>query len=267
MTKAVMTIHGFLTVTQDFGRLYDYLDMYDEVKAVELPGHNGDKPDFSVFTPEATFAAVLDVYDELKSRHDAVDVVGFSMGGALATWLSSVRDVNRIALVSPANKYINEALPFSVGKFIGQLGLKTFRETEGKLKDKIEATNNAFAPYKENTRTSAKIAKERTLRYMNPRTYGTFAKIIKSVNATVETTSPHQTPALILWGKLDELVPYRSVKYLTKHFPDAQVKIYPDVGHAMLYTNLDDVIIHDIIDFLTDGEVNVAVPKLISRHF
>ena len=261
MSKAVMTIHGFLTVTEDFGRLYDYLDFYDEVKAVEIPGHNGDKPDFSLFTPEATFAAVLAAYDELKSRHDSVDVVGFSMGGALTTWIASVRSVNRAVLVSPANKYLNAALPFSAGKFVNELGKKVFRETDGKLKDKFDATNKAFAPYLENLQAAGKVARERTLRYMNARTYTAFSKIVKSSNVVLETVSPNPTPALILWGKLDELVPYNSVKYLTKHFENAQVKIYPDVGHAMLYTNLDDVIIHDIIEFMTEGEVDVSVPK------
>ena len=256
-----MTIHGFLTVTQDFGRLYDHLDMYDEVKAVEIPGHNGEKPDFSLFTADATFKTVLDVYDELRERHDSVDVVGFSMGGALATWLCSVRDVNKVVLVSPANKYLNASLPIAFGKFVGELGRKAFRETEGKLKDRLDATDKAFEPYRENIQIASKVAKERTLRYMKLSTYSVFSKIVKNCNVVVETTSPHKNLTLILWGKLDELVPYRSIKYIVKHFPHAQEKIYPDVGHAMLYTNLDDVIIHDIIEFLTDGEIKLSIPK------
>lgn len=261
MTRAAMTVHGFLTVKEDFGRLYDYLDFYDEVKAVELPGHNGDKPDFKQFTAEATFKVVLDTYDELIKKHDCVDVIGFSMGGTLSTWLASVRKVNRLALVSPANKYINAGLPFAFGKFIGELGIKVFRETDGKLKDKFDAAGKAFSPYIENMQTANKIAKERTFRYMTPRTFSTFRKIIKDSNAVVESTSPNDVPTLILWGKLDELVPERTVKYLNKHFINAQIKIYPDVGHSMLYTNLDDVIIHDIVEFLTEGERLVEVPK------
>ena len=261
MSKAVMTIHGFLTETKDFGRLYDYLDSYDEVKAVEIPGHNGEKPNFKLFKVAETFKAVLDVYDELASRHDEVDVVGFSMGGALATWLCSQRSVHRAALVSPANRYINAALPFSAGKFVGDVGRKAFREAEGKLKDKLDATNEAFTPYLENLQTATKIAKERTFRYMTPHTYSVFSRIIKQSNSAIKEAEQLDTPTLILWGKLDELVPYRSVKYLLKHFPNATEKIYPDVGHAMLYTNLDDVIIHDVIEFLTEGEVNLTVPK------
>ena len=261
MSKAVMTIHGFLTVTQDFGRLYDYLDMYDEVKAVEVPGHNGEKPNFKLFTPEATFRTVLDAYDELASKYDSVDVVGFSMGGTLASWLAAVRQVNRAVLISPGNKYINAAMPFAAGKFVSDVSKKIFNETEGNLHDKMDATNVALTPYMENLQIATKIAKDRILHFMSPHTYSTFRKIIQRSNVVLETTSPNKTPTLILWGKLDELVPYNSVKYVQKYFPDALVKIYPDVDHAMLYTNFDDVIIHDIVDFLTDGEVLLEVPK------
>lgn len=261
MSKAAITIHGFLTVKEDFGRLYDYLDFYDEVKAVELPGHNGDKPNFSLFTTKATFKAVLDAYEQLASKYDCVDVIGFSMGGALATWLASVRKVDKLVLVSPANRYINASLPIAFGKFFSELGWRAFRETDGKLKDKFDATGKAFSPYVENIHTANKIAKERTFRYMTPRTFTTFRSIVKNCNAVVESTSPNATPTLILWGKLDELVPERSVKYLINHFTAAQATIYPDVGHSMLYTNLDDVIIHDIVKFLTDGEVLLEVPK------
>lgn len=261
MKKAVMTIHGFLTVTQDFGRLYDYLDVYDEVKAVEIPGHNGQKPDFKQFTPESTFRAVLDAYDELKERNDLIDVVGFSMGGAIAAWLCSVRSVNRAALVSPANKFINAALPFATGKYVGDVSRKAFNAAEGKLGDRLKAANEALAPYFENVQVSNKIAKERTFRYMNPRTYAAFSKIVKSSNVVIETTSPNKTPTLILWGKLDELVPQKTVTFLTKHFSNAQVKIYDGIGHAMLYSNRDDEIIRDVVEFLTEGKVLPEVPK------
>lgn len=40
MSKAVLTVHGFLTDIKDFGRLYDYLDFYDEVVPYKVPGHN-----------------------------------------------------------------------------------------------------------------------------------------------------------------------------------------------------------------------------------
>ena len=249
MSKAVMTIHGFLTVKEDFGKLYDHLDCYDEVLAVEIPGHNG-KVDFDKFTVESTVEAVLSGYDKLRSKHDEVDVVGFSMGGALATWLCAERDVHKAVMIAPANKFINVLMPYEAVKFYGKVQLRAYSDAEGSVKEKQKAVKVAFAPYKENIRTSNKIAKERTFKYMTPHTFGVFSKLVKMSNKSVEQHSPIQTPALVLWGKLDELVPRASINFVQEHFPNAKFTIYPDVGHAMLYTNRDEAIISDIMKFL-----------------
>ena len=259
MSKAVMTIHGFLTVVEDFGRLYDYLDCYDEVVKVEIPGHNGEA-DFDKFTVESTQETVLAVYDELRKKHDEVDVVGFSMGGALATWLCAERDVHKAVLIAPSNRYINPLMLYEATKFYGGVGLSAYRDTEGTLSDKHAALKEAFQPYGENISTAGKLAFERTFKYLNTRTFGTFRKLMKLSNEKVEEQSPIKTPTLILWGKLDELVPYRSVKFLLKHFNNAECNVYHDVGHAMLYTNRDNFLIKDIMDFLTDGKFDREVP-------
>lgn len=260
MTKAVMTIHGFLTSTTDFGRLYDYLDYYSEVKAVEIPGHNGEKPNFSQFSVDGTFKTVLNAYDELRAKHDQVDVVGFSMGGALTTWLCSVRDVHRAVLIAPANKYINWRMPFDAGLFYGIFGLNTYRNQTGKISEKLDATEVAYAPYRENIATSAKLIFDHAVTGFNPHTYSVFSKLMKKCNTVVETMSPLPTPTLVMWGKLDELVPYRSVKFVVNHFANVKEIVYPDIGHAMLYTNFDNVLIRDILKFLSDGEVKIDVP-------
>lgn len=249
MSKAVMTIHGFLTVKEDFGRLYDYFDCYDEVLPVEIPGHNGEV-DFDKFTVESSQEAVLTTFDKLHNHYDQVDVVGFSMGGALTTWLCAERDVHRAVLISPSNKYINAMMPFEAAKFYGEVGLHAMQDAEGSMSDRRSAAKAAYEPYLENITTSGKIAVERILKYLSPHTFGVFSKLMKSVNKAVQGCSPIETPALVLWGKLDELVPYSSVKYVLKHFTDAESIVYPDIGHAMLYTNHDDIIINDIMKFL-----------------
>lgn len=252
MTKALMTIHGFLTSTKDFGRLYDCLDSYDEVKAVKVPGHDDEKPNYAQFTVDSTFKTVLNAYDELRKSHDQVDVVGYSMGGALTTWLCSVRDVHRAVLVAPANKYINLRRPIDAGVFYSEFGRKTYREQNGKLSEKLDATKTAYAPYRENFVTSFKLIWGNAISGFTPHTYSVFSKLMKKCNTVVETLSPLQTPTLVMWGKLDELVPYKSVKFVLKHFANAQEIVYPDIGHAMLYTNFDNLLIKDILDFLSE---------------
>ena len=252
-----MLIHGYLTTTEDFGRLYDYLGCYDEVCPVEIPGHNG-KVDMRKFTVESTQTTVMNTFDALASKHEQVDVVGFSMGGALASWLCALRKVHRAVLISPANKFLNPALPIEALKFYGKLTENAYKSADGAM-SRRDAVKKAWAPYGENMSVAGKIAMQRTFRYMTPRNLHVFDELMKQADEWVQSTDP-QTPVLILWGKLDELVPQKSSEFLLKHFSNAQVKIYPDVGHAMLYTNRDHIIIKDAMDFLTEGEFDVEVP-------
>ena len=250
-----MTIHGFLTVKEDFGKLYDHFECYDEVLAVEIPGHNGDST-LDEFNVDDTLKTVLSAYDKLRAAHDQVDVVGFSMGGALTTWLCSQRDVHRAVLLAPANKYINFLMPLETIKFYGEHGLKPLldNESEESIVEKGYEIKKVFTSYFENVATSINILRGNVNkdRMLTPRVYNVFRKIIKSCNKLVESNKPLQTPILVLWGRLDELVPHKSVKYVLEHFVNAQNKIYEDIGHAMLYTNHADLLIKDIIDFLSE---------------
>ena len=263
MTKAVMTIHGFLTVKEDFGRLYDYLECYDEVLAVEIPGHNGDAP-IEEFTVEDTLITVLSAYDKLRKKHDQVDVVGFSMGGALATWLCAQRDVHRAVLLAPANKYLNFLMPVDTLKFYGEHGLKPLldRDSDETLAERGFEVKKTITSYFENVATSLKIALGNE-RKITPRVYNVFRKLIKRCNKVIEERGPGQTEMLVLWGKLDELVPHKSIQYVLEKFVNATSKVYEDIGHAMLYTNHDNVLITDILTFLTDGEFCTEVPPRI----
>ena len=60
------------------------------------------------------------------------------------------------------------------------------------------------------------------------------------------------TPALILWGELDELVPNSSITHVQKYFTNYKTITYKDVGHAMLMTNRGPALSKDIVDFLNN---------------
>lgn len=259
MSKAVMTIHGFLTDTKDFGRLYDYLDFYDEVVACEVPGHNG-KVDFSKFTMEGTFVAVTACYDKLRAKHDQVDVIGFSMGGALASYLCATRDVNRCVLLAPANKYLNPRFIFDAMKYYLGVQRKTYRSTEGKLHKKMSAVKETMRPYQRNISVCLKMEFDRILPNLTVHTYRVFRKLIEKINKTLDVLPNVQTPTVIVRGALDELVPQSSVDYLIKHFDNCETVCFEDIGHGMLYTNRDDLLIKQIVEFLSDGEVIPDVP-------
>lgn len=259
MSRAILTIHGFLTDINDFGRLYDYLDMYDEVKACEIPGHNGEV-DFSKFTFERVVDKVLTDFDELAKKHGEVDVIGFSMGGALCSYLCAKRNVRKAVMVSPANKYLNLSSPVTTIRFYLKSLRKIYGGTVGSLKSRVMETHTSFAPLRENVVTSSKIALKRILPNLNIRTFDVFRRLMNMANNALDENPKQTTPALIMWGKLDELVPYASVEYLSKRFVKSKIEIYNNVGHAMLLTNCDNVLIPDIVSFLTDGKTVPEVP-------
>jgi len=249
MSKAVMTIHGFLTDVNDFGRLYQFLDDYDCVFKCRIPGHNDDV-DFSKFNAQDTFERVLKDFDELKKSYDQVDVVGVSMGGALATWLCSQRDVHKAVFVAPANKYINFGSPLRLLKFYFDTYKDSFDNAEGPLAERVRIAKGAVDVYRDNTRKALRFAKERLVPNYNLHTLTAFAELIRDVNKALEQKGKIDTPSLLLWGKLDELVPKQSSEYVTKHFPNCRVKIYFDVSHLMFFSNKDDKIIADTVEFL-----------------
>lgn len=259
MSKALMTIHGFLTDTKDFGRLYDYLDAYDEVLPFEVPGHNGDV-DFSKFTAESTFAELTSSFDNLKNRHDQVDVVGFSMGGALASYVASTREVHKCVLMAPANKYLNPRFVFDAMKYYLALQRSTYKSAKGNRSDKKAAVKETMRPYQRNISACLRLEFDRILPNLNMHTYREFRAIIKKINETIDASENVTCPTLIIRGKLDELVPQSSVDYLLKHFDNVKIEVLEDIGHGMLFTNRDNVIIPKIIEFLSDGKIVPQVP-------
>lgn len=101
-TSACLLVHGFVGSRKDFGDLGERLAAAGfHVRLARLPGHGTTPRDFARQSPETLYQGLLAEYRELRRHYKAVHVVGFSMGGALATLLASREPVDRLALVAP----------------------------------------------------------------------------------------------------------------------------------------------------------------------
>lgn len=207
--KAILLLHGFMTDQSDFDSLVPKLDgKYDYICRILFPGH-GKGENTALFTVNDTFKCLLDTYDELAKVYDEIDVVGFSMGGALATYLQSVRKVHRLVLLSPANKFLNVRLiPARIMFYLKHSTLA--RKSKKKDIETFNKEMEILSTARENDKRSLGMAINQLLPNYNLRTLNNFVRVVKRCNENLKEITP---PTLIIWGNLDQLVPIESVKY------------------------------------------------------
>lgn len=244
--RAVMLIHGFATDKDDFIPLLDIVNnIYDYVWNENLPGH-AQNESFKNFTVESTFKFILDEYDMLKKKYKSVDCIGFSMGGALATYLQSVRKIDNLVLLAPANKYFNLKLVLNRA-YVRYLDLLNKRKMDSTYEMTI--LDKRLDSIKADDKTSFKMAVHTLLPNYTILNMLTFSRIVKKCNKDLTKITP---PTLIIWGNLDQLVPEDSVRYDYSICTNKKKKFFlvPDLSHLMLRSNEIDCILNEIENFL-----------------
>jgi carboxylesterase len=97
--RACLLLHGFSSSPADFGALGGVLHAQGvHVLAPLLPGHGRSPADLRGKGSAGWTRAAEEAYDALLARHQCVDVIGFSMGGALAMHLARARSPRRVVL-------------------------------------------------------------------------------------------------------------------------------------------------------------------------
>ncbi len=233
----IILIHGFLTNKDDFKNIMNDLNkLYDYVAVYEVPGHT-IPPNYKLFNVKDTFKTLLNFYDELDLKFDTIDCMGFSMGGALATYLQSVRKINKLILLAPANRYLNFKLLHNRLYFI-----KKIRKERNKFE-----LNNLNADDK----AAFNLAITRLIPHYSIHNLQTFRKIIAICNKELIAIT---CPVLIIWGKLDQLVPFNSVSYVYDlAINERELVVYDDISHLMLESKNYQKINDKIIDFIKRG--------------
>ena len=250
MKRAVVLYHGFITDDTDFGELYEHIEnVYDKVVRCIFPGH-GKNPNYKQFTVEETFKVALEVFDSTKAEYDVVDLIGFSMGGAMATYVANNREAGKLVLLAPANKYLNPRLPFTAAKFWFEK-IKTAVTNITSIESFRESVHNEMAVYIENEKISLETAFKRIIPNYTFKTVSVFNKIIKQCNDGLVSLDNEM---LIIWGKLDQLVPMESGEWLYSIGKSEQKTflVLEDISHLMLISKNSEQIIEQIMKFLEE---------------
>ena len=99
---ACLLLHGWITTPADFGELPQALDEAGwDVHAPLHAGHGTTPRDLRGITAQKLLDAAREHYDALRASHDRVVLVGFSMGGTIATLLAAERPPDRLVLIAP----------------------------------------------------------------------------------------------------------------------------------------------------------------------
>ena len=99
---ACLLLHGWITTPADFGELPQALDEAGwDVHAPLHAGHGTTPRDLRGITAQKLLDAAREHYDALRASHDRVVLVGFSMGGTIATLLAAERPPDKLVLIAP----------------------------------------------------------------------------------------------------------------------------------------------------------------------
>jgi carboxylesterase len=100
--RACLLLHGWISSPADFGDLPRALDRAGwDVYAPLHVGHGTTPADLKGIGAEELLGVALEHYVDLRARYDRVALVGFSMGGAVATILAAEAPPEKLVLVAP----------------------------------------------------------------------------------------------------------------------------------------------------------------------
>lgn len=205
--KAVLIIHGFAGGTYDQERLANYLERHAklDVYSFTLPGH--EKRTFKTAKYQEWIKASEEMIDSLiKDGYRSIYLIGHSMGGVIATYLSSkYPQVKKLVLAAPAFNYL-------------------VVEGESSTMDKFKSGINMVI---NNDRD------EVFTRFLKlPIT--SFSEFTKLVDKYKDSYKDVNVPTLILQGDKDTLVPIKSSMELYENLPvKEKILLYLMVIHMI----------------------------------
>lgn len=244
--RACLLIHGWMTDVKDFDVLENYLYFYDKIEYCKLPGHNDEPLNHKLLNPKSAVDVVLQSFDRLAEQGYVVDVVGYSLGGALATFLAGKRKVNKIVLVAPANHYINWSTLKDNAKFLFQSVNTAYRKAEGTPQQKWKKVFEEMVPWGNDVKFWVDLTSKRIWCF-SLYTYAMFAQTINFCNQNLR---PSSTPALILWGELDQLVPESTVFHVQKYFSNNRYVKLKGVSHLVFPSSRGLYVMEKVANFL-----------------
>ncbi len=183
---------------------------------------------------------LLGLLDALKVD-EPVDLVGYSMGGAIVTYVAARHPdrVRRVGLLAPAGLSVEAgssaallAMPVVGDWLMMVFGKQLLLDIMSLPENQGRALPDLVARYEEQLRYEGYL---RALR----RTMIDFP--MRDMQEDFAAVGRHGIPVLSIWGKLDQTIPISNAAELQRVNPDARVEVIDNGTHAITYSEPEQV--------------------------
>lgn len=222
-----LIIHGYTGGPYEIEPLIRHLQEQTdwEIEVPILSGH-GRELDLTNVAFERWLEESLESLQQLSARCETVYVIGFSMGGMIASYLAAIHPVDKLVLLAPARKYISfKYITQHIGEVIGD-GLK------GKLKE-----NEIYLHYKDKL---GEVPLKANVEFM------------KLVAHTKPFLADITVPVFIAQGQRDGMVPFQTVYDLEKEIgsDNKEVVLFEKSDHHLCLGEDSEMLKYMVLRFL-----------------
>jgi carboxylesterase len=233
-----LMIHGYSSTPNDFrvlaGRVSE--EFGDYIVVPRLEGHGEVPSKVLDLSLDDWYTQIEREFNKLNIECDGVNLVGFSLGGALASRLAEEKDVGRIYLISPFIFVGNKFLVFSVDRFLkkfSEVFLYSKKINVGQIND-VEGGGDYIAYY--------------NFPLVPIKNSYDFIDIVVRDLARIEE------PILIQHSKEDDAANFESSEIIFKNIgsEDKEFKEFDRSNHVLLFDYDREEIINNVIEF--EGE-------------
>lgn len=134
--RALLLLHGFSSSPAVYRKLIPQLSFYDALVCPLLPGHGTNIEDFSKVRAQEWLHSADAACKALVEQYTLVDVMGLSLGGVLATYVSYRYKLNHLYLLAPAfSLTIHSKLALITAQILHRLGIKHLKNRAGNLQN------------------------------------------------------------------------------------------------------------------------------------
>jgi carboxylesterase len=227
MMIGCLCIHGFTGAPNEVNPLADYLKKETDwmIRVPTLPGH-GDTLQLKGINYKQWLQHAEEELKWLLEKCEIVYIIGFSMGGLIASYLATLYPVNKLVLLSAAAYYIN----------VKQLA----KDIKDIVKDTVKGdlgTNELFLRYKKKI-TATPI--------------GATVQFRKLVSKVRKILPEVKIPTFIAQGENDGIVPMKSAQYLYDSIGASikEVLYIPNSKHHICHCDQNEQLFKEILFFL-----------------